>query len=123
LPSCKILHIEKDDFFSSRVVYFKGTANLKVKQPVVWLPQDEIGSSPTTPLVLDKGIYKGQMIHGEVTHGGVKRVFAEEVDGNCQGAVFRFIQGLEVGVNRMAWGTDGVLYVGGVGSSGNWQNN
>jgi cytochrome c len=55
-----------------------------------------------------------------VTHGGIKRVFAEKVGGAYQGAVFRFTQGLEAGVNRLTWGPDGALYVGGVGSTGNW---
>lgn len=34
--------------------------------------------------------------------------------------MFRFIQGLEAGVNRIAWGPDGALYAGGIGSTGNW---
>ena len=60
------------------------------------------------------------MIHGELAHGGVKRVFVEKVNGAYQGCVFRFIQGLEAGVNRMVYGPDGALYIGGVGSTGNW---
>ncbi|MEM8527769.1 MAG: family 16 glycoside hydrolase [Bacteroidota bacterium] len=123
LPSSKIMHITEGDFFGSRAVDFEGTANLEMKSPVVWLPQDEIGNSPTTPSYLNEGIYKGQMIHGEVTHGGLKRVFVEKVEGEYQGAVFRFVQGLEAGVNRVVWGPDGALYIGGVGSSGNWQQN
>ena len=75
LPSSKIVHVTKGDWFGSRSVDFEGTATLKEKKPVVWLPQDEIGNSPTTPSYLNDGPYKGQMIHGEVTHGGVKRVF------------------------------------------------
>jgi len=63
------------------------------------------------------------MIHGEVTHGGVKRVFVEKVNGNYQGCTFRFIQGLEAGVNRMTWGPEGALYIGGIGSTGNWLQN
>jgi len=122
LPSSKILHITDGAFFASRAVDSAEVANLPVKLPVVWLPQDEIGNSPSTPLALDDGPYKGQMIHGEVTHGGVKRVFVEKVNGEYQGAVFRFIQGLEAGVNRMVWGPDGALYIGGVGSTGNWQH-
>jgi cytochrome c len=62
------------------------------------------------------------MIHGEVTHGGIKRVFVEQVDGQYQGAVFRFTQGIEAGVNRIMWGPDGRLYVGGIGNPGNWQH-
>jgi len=120
LPSCKILHVEEGDFFGSRAVDSARVAQLTVKQPVVWLPQDEIGNSPTTPAYLNDGPYQGQMIHGEVTHGGVKRVFVEKVNGEYQGAVFRFIQGLEAGVNRLVWGPDSALYVGGIGSTGNW---
>ncbi len=120
LPSSKILHVSKGAFFGSRAVDSARVAQLPVKLPVVWLPQDEIGNSPSTPSYLNDGPYKGQMIHGEVTHGGVKRVFVEKVDGEYQGAVFRFIQGLEAGVNRLVWGPDGALYVGGIGSTGNW---
>ncbi|MFT4761346.1 MAG: cytochrome c [Paraglaciecola sp.] len=122
LPSCKIMHLTEGAFFNSYAVNPEFQAAKKpIKQPVVWLPQDEIGNSPTTPLAINDGPYKGQMIHGEVTHGGVKRVFVEKVAGEYQGCVFRFIQGLEAGVNRMVWGPDGGLYIGGVGSSGNWQ--
>ncbi len=120
LPSSKIIHITDGDWFGSRAVDFEGTADFVEKKPVVWLPQDEIGNSPSTPAAINVGPYKSQMIHGEVTHGGVKRVFVEEVEGVYQGALFRFIQGLEAGVNRLAWSPDGDLYVGGIGNSGNW---
>ncbi|MDB4768576.1 DUF1080 domain-containing protein [Saprospiraceae bacterium] len=120
LPSSKIVHVKKGSWYGSRSVDFEGTSDLIEKKPVVWLPQDEIGNSPSTPLALNDGVYKGQMIHGEVTHGGVKRVFVEKVNGEYQGCVFRFIQGLEGGVNRMVWGSDGALYVGCIGNPGNW---
>ncbi len=120
LPSSKIVHVTKDAWFGSRSVDFDGTAGLKEKKPVVWLPQNEIGNSPTSPTYINDGPYKGQMLHGEVTHGGVKRVFVEKVNGEYQGCVFRFSQGIEAGVNRLRWGPDGALYVGGVGSTGNW---
>jgi len=122
LPSSKIVHVSQDAFFGSRSVDSVGVANLKEKLPVVWLPQDEIGNSPSTPIALQDGIYKGQMIHGEVTNGGVKRVFVEKVNGEYQGIVFDFIQGLEAGVNRMVYGPDGALYIGGVGNPGNWSH-
>jgi len=123
LPSSKIVHVSKGDWFGSRSVDFEGTANSTEKLPVVWLPQDEIGNSPTTPSYINDGPYKGQLIHGELTHGGVKRDFVEKVNGQYQGCVFRFIQGLEAGVNRLVWGPDGALYIGGVGSTGNWRQN
>jgi len=47
----------------------------------------------------------------------------EEVNGKLQGCLFRFIQGLEAGVNRITWGPDGALYAGGIGNPGNWQHN
>lgn len=120
LPSSKIVHVRDGAWFGSRSVDPEGTKDKKEDLPVVWLPQDEIGNSPSTPLAIDLGPYKGQMIHGEVTHGGIKRVFVEEVNGQLQGCVFRFIQGLEAGVNRIAWGPGGDLYVGGIGNPGNW---
>ena len=120
LPSSKIVRVDKDAWFGSRSVDFEGTKGMEETQPVVWLPQDEIGNSPSTPLSLNIGPYKNQMIHGEVTHGGVKRVFVEEVEGVTQGALFRFTQGMEAGINRLRWGPDGSLYVGGIGAPGNW---
>ncbi|MEM1270310.1 MAG: family 16 glycoside hydrolase [Bacteroidota bacterium] len=120
LPSSKIVVVEPGAFYGNRSVDPDGVADLEETPPVVWLPQNEIGNSPSQPAVLDVAPYTGQMVHGEVTHGGVKRVFVEDVEGQFQGAVFRFTQGLEAGINRLAWGPDGALYVGGIGSSGNW---
>ncbi len=120
LPASKIMHVQEGAWFGSRAVDFDGTADKTETKPLVWLPQDEIGNSPSTPMAINDGPYKGQMIHGEVTNGGIKRVFVEKVNGNYQGCLFRFIQGLEAGVNRIKWGPDGALYVGGIGSSGNW---
>src|SRR5690625_4026310 len=120
LPSSKIVELTEGAFYGSRAVDFEGTAGLQETLPVVWLPQDEIGNSPGEPAPLNIGPYQNQMIHGEVTHGGIKRVFAERVNGRLQGAVFRFTQGLEAGINRLAWAEDGSLIVGGVGNPGNW---
>jgi len=120
LPSSKIVQVQEGAWYGSRSVDFEGTEGLTETPPVVWLPQDEIGNSPSTPLSINVGPYTNQMIHGEVTHGGAKRVFVEEIEGQRQGALFRFIQGLEAGVNRLRWSPDGDLYVGGIGSTGNW---
>jgi cytochrome c len=122
LPASKIIHLQPGAWYGSRSVDFEGTEGKTETQPVVWLQQDEVGNSPSQPAKLDVGPYKNQMIHGEVTNGGIKRVFAEKVNGAYQGAVFHFTQGLEAGVNRLTWGPDGALYVGGVGSTGNWSH-
>ncbi len=120
LPASKIVHIQEGEFYGSRSVEFPGSSTLAEKKPVSWLPQDEIGNSPSQPVLINVGPYQNQMIHGEVTHGGIKRVFVEEINGQLQGALFRFTQGLEAGVNRLVWGPDGKLYIGGVGNPGNW---
>lgn len=120
LPSSTIVPVIEGAFYGNRSVDFEGTANLPETPPVVWLPQNEIGNSPSQPAPINDGPYKGQMIHGDVTHGGLKRVFVERVDGVLQGAVFRFTQGLMAGINRTIIGPDGGIYVGGIGSTGNW---
>lgn len=120
LPASKIVHVQEGAFYGSRSVDFEGTADLEETLPVIWLPQDEIGNSPSQPGILKDGPYSGHMIHGEVTNGGIKRVYVEEVGGQYQGALFRFTQGLEAGVNRIAWSPSGELYIGGIGNPGNW---
>ncbi len=123
LPSSKIIHLKKGDWYGSRSVDFEGTEDLEETKPVVWLPQDEIGNSPTQMVGIDFGPYKNQMLHGDVYHGGLKRVFVEEINDKLQGCVFRFSQGLEAAVNRLRWGSDKSLYVGGIGNPGNWGQN
>lgn len=89
--------------------------------PAVYLPQSEASNSPAQMVEIPEGQpYAGQMLMAEITLGGLKRVFLEEVDGRWQGAVFRHSHGFEAGLNRLAWGPDGCLYVGCMGASGNW---
>ncbi len=120
LPSSKLLALQPGAFYGNRSVLEAAADALPVTPPVLWLPQGEIGNSPSQPARLDIGPWRGQMIHGDVTHGGLKRDVIETVDGVTQGCVIDFCQGLEAGVNRLAWGPDGALYVGGIGSTGNW---
>ncbi|MCH8204246.1 MAG: DUF1080 domain-containing protein [Candidatus Hydrogenedentes bacterium] len=118
LPANKFVHIRKDDytFFGHRGKFRGDVSGLKDTPPTLWLPLTEIANSPTQPVTLHHGPYEGQMIYGDLTHGGIKRVFLEKVAGEYQGAVFRFAQGLEAGILRMDWGPDGSLYVAGLGS-------
>ncbi len=122
LPSSKLLHLETGAFFGSRAVLEAGAKDLAVTPPVVWLPQNEIGNSPSNPTAIPAsfGPYAGQLCHGDVTHGGIKRDVLEVVDGVWQGCVIDWSQGFEGGVNRTSFGPDGAMYVGGIGSSGNW---
>ncbi|MFY0608276.1 MAG: DUF1080 domain-containing protein [Cyclobacteriaceae bacterium] len=120
LPASKMNHVKEGAWYGSRSVDFEGTEGKIQDEPVVWLAQDEIGNSPSTPLYINHGPYKDQMILCEVTHGGLKRIALEKINGNYQGAVFRFSQGIEAGVNRIAWAPDSSLVLGGIGVGGNW---
>ncbi len=122
LPSSKLMHLSTGAFYGSRAVLGNQAAELEVTPPVLWLPQGEIGNSPSQPALIPdgNGPYSGQMCHGDVTYGGVQRDFIEKIDGVYQGCVFPFTQGLEAGINRLTFGPDGALYVGGIGSTGNW---
>ena len=96
-----------------------------VTEASVWLPQDEIANSPSEPVMIPAGWpFAGQMLVGDVKYGGVNRVSLQQVDGVWQGAAYRFTQGCEGGINRLAFGPDGALYVGGIGgdhaSTWNW---
>ncbi|MEM7517395.1 MAG: DUF1080 domain-containing protein, partial [Planctomycetota bacterium] len=90
-------------------------------QPALWMPQNEVVNSPTEILRIPKGRpFAGQLLVGELTAGGIRRVALERVNGVLQGALFRHTQGFEVGIHRMRYGPDGALYVGGIGAGGNW---
>src|SRR5262249_29886325 len=56
--------------------------------------------------------FDGQVFTGDQTLCTVMRVTMEKIDGVYQGACYPFRQGLQCGVNRLAWGKDGSLLVG-----------
>ncbi|MFD3533299.1 lectin [Streptomyces sp. NPDC058664] len=120
LPSSKLVHIKQGRFFNHHTNPDGPFDNQPVTKPVLWLPQNEIANSPSTPLQLTEGPFAGQMLFGDVTYGGIQRAFLEKVGGEYQGAVFRLTQGLEAGVTRISVGPDGALYAGGLGAGGNW---
>jgi hypothetical protein len=120
LPASKIVRVEEGAFFGNRSVDPAGTQGRTDTPPVFWLPQFEIGNSPSQVGHFPGPPFEGQLLWGDVTHGGLKRGFVERVGGVEQGAVFRFTQGLDAGINRFSWAPDGSLVVGGIGSTGNW---
>ena len=120
LPSSKLVKIEKGAFFNHYTNPDGAYDAEKPTRPVLWLPQNEIANSPSTPVLLKSGPYRGQILFGDVTYGGLQRAALETVNGQEQGAVFRHTQGLEAGVNRVSIGPDGAIYVGGLGADGNW---
>lgn len=120
-PANKLIHVKQGEFLGMHWGLPDGLKETPpIAPPAIWLPENEIGNSPSQPVLIHSGPYKGQMLHGDVTHGGIKRDFLEKINGQYQGAVFRFTQGLEAGVNRLCWGPDSALYIGGVGMVGGW---
>jgi hypothetical protein len=84
----------------------------------VWFPYRKMGQSTADFLLYAGhspggfGPFQGQVFVGDQTLCTVMRVDLEEVDGFHQGACFPFRQGLDCGVNRLAWGSDGSMFVG-----------
>ncbi|WP_306211097.1 family 16 glycoside hydrolase [Actinoplanes sp. RD1] len=120
LPSNKLLRIEEGAFYNHYTNPDGPYDSQPVTRPVLWLPQNQIANSPSTPVLLNSGPYQGQLLIGDVTYGGLQRAALETVHGVEQGAVFRHTQGLEAGVNEVSIGPDGAVYVGGLGADGNW---
>lgn len=122
LPCNKLIHLKKGDYLGMPwgILPDSLSTTPRTTPPAILLPEDEIANSPSQPVLMQDGLYKGQMLHGDVTHGGINRDFLEKINGDYQGAVFRFTQGLEAGVNRLCWGPDGALYVGEIGMVGGW---
>ncbi|MEH0824354.1 MULTISPECIES: family 16 glycoside hydrolase [unclassified Micromonospora] len=120
LPSSKLVHVKQGRFFNHYMNPAGPFDANPVTAPVLWMPQNEIANSPSTPLYLKSGRYAGQFVIGDVTYGGLQRAYVEKVNGEYQGALFRLTQGLEAGVTEVNLGPDGAIYVGGLGSGGNW---
>jgi hypothetical protein len=94
---------------------------LPYNPPAVMLPQTDIANAPGQPVYVKSGIFKGQYLYGDVTYGGIQRVFLEKAGGEYQGGVTRFTAGLQCGVSRLAFGSNGDLYLGEIGDEdGNW---
>ena len=97
-----------------------------VDPPAIWFPYGRMGQSASEPkwdTTAGKfGPFAGQCFVGDQTRSMVMRVALEKVNGVFQGACFPFRSGLQCGVNRLAFGPDGSLYVGqtnrGWGSTG-----
>ncbi|MCP3422926.1 family 16 glycoside hydrolase [Nocardioides pinisoli] len=124
LPANKLIEVKPGEFYNHFTTEPDGSPgrfdDQPVTKPVLWMPQNEIANSPSTPVMVDAGPYQGQMFIGDVTYGGLQRADLEKVDGRYQGALFRMTQGLEAGISRVLKGPDGSIVVGGLGAGGNW---
>ncbi|MFC4857087.1 family 16 glycoside hydrolase [Actinophytocola glycyrrhizae] len=120
VPTSKLVRVKQGAFYNHHTNPDGPYDDQPVTEPVLWLPHGEISNSPSNPLMLTNGAFKGQMVFGDVTYGGLQRAYLEKVGGEYQGAVFRMTQGLESGVSRISLGPDGAIYTGGIGWEGNW---
>ena len=102
--------------------------------PAIWMPYGGFSNSPARPILLKEGPYAGQMISGDIYHGGILRYFLEEVEKEWQGATFPMMDGgsagVGFGVNMFHYaGNGGLLAAGigggscGLGGSFNWSYN
>ncbi len=84
--------------------------------PAVWLPYAKLGQSATgiaCDLTAGKfGPFAGQLFVGEFTFSWINRVFLEKIDGEYQGAAFRFLGDLQCGPIRLEFLPDGSLLSG-----------
>ncbi|MBK7948173.1 MAG: DUF1080 domain-containing protein [Deltaproteobacteria bacterium] len=119
LPASKLIRIEAGADYGWRPPG-EVPDPARVTPPTLWLPQNEIGNSPTQPVVPTAGPYAGHVLFGDVFNGGLKRAVLEEVGGVWQGAAFHFSGGLAAPVNRLVEAPDGSLVAGEIGSPGNW---
>jgi hypothetical protein len=130
VPTNKLVHLKPGRFYGFRTSK-NATSTTQESPPAIWLPYGTFSNSPTRPLLLTDGPYKGHMLAGDVMHGGLQRYFLEKVGGEYQGVAFRFSQGIRYGVNELVPGPDGSIYTAGIGGgggtgmggSGNWNYN
>ncbi len=90
---------------------------LPARQPEsVWFPYRKLGQSAADILLDDTdgafGPFGGQLFVGDQTLATVMRVSLEKINGHYQGAAYPFIEGLQCGVNRLAFAPDGSMFVG-----------
>lgn len=136
LPSNKLIHLKEGHYYGHN----KNTGNTffseTITPPTAWIPYGQhISQSPSDPIHVKEGLFKDQLLIGDIRNAYIRRYFLDEVDGEYQAAVFRFIDGIpdvggiQSGVNRLRWGPNGNLYIFGVGDhglgggGGNWKWN
>ena len=87
--------------------------------PSVFFIHGDLANSPGEP-VFDEtggrfGPFEDQIFVGDQTRSNLMRICLEKVQGQYQGAIFNFIDGLQSGVVRNQFDSQGTLYVGQTG--------
>ena len=118
LGTCKLNHCRPGKFFGypsstpmPREVFQKPDG---FAPPAVWFPRALSTSTSGGTTIPDGcfGSFAGQLLVGDFGTSSILRVALERVNGEWQGAVWPFARGFASGVNRLAFGSDGKLYVG-----------
>lgn len=137
-PTNKLIHLKEGAHYGYRhsgIAADSAWNALQETPAAVFLPQEGGGgngnknstgvfsNSPGAPLYLTQGPYAGQFLMGDVTWGGIQRFFVEKVNGEWQGAGFAWMGGLESGAFRLLEGPGGDIYVGQIGTTGDWSWN
>ncbi len=88
--------------------------------PAIYLEHNQVANSPCQIVVMPDGEFKDQLLITDIKYGGLRRGWLENVAGQWQGGAVASSQGFEVGTNRIVWGPDGKLYIGGTGATESW---
>jgi Glucose / Sorbosone dehydrogenase len=126
MAACKLNHVTPGKFYghpsawpAPQEDYGKHT---RFDPPAVWFPYKLARSTTGLVEITDDrfGPFKGQLMVGDFQNAIVTRVQLEKVNGEYQGAVWPFLKQFQSGVNRLVYGPDGKLYVGGLQAPRSW---
>ena len=126
IAACKLNHVTPGKFYghpsawpAPQEEYGKHT---RFDPPAVWFPYKLARSTTGLVEITDDrfGPFKGQLMVGDFQNAIVTRVQLEKVNGEYQGAVWPFLKQFQSGVNRLTYGPDGKLYVGGCQAPRSW---
>ncbi len=112
MPCSSLFHVTPGAFFGHRYDPPHPLASRPVKGPALRLPHVELSVSPTQPVFLHDGPFRGQMVFGDISFSGLLRASLEQVDGVWQGVALRFSSGLQAPANRLLEGPAGAILAG-----------
>ena len=127
IGACKLNHVTPGKFYghpsawpAPQEEYGKHT---RFDPPAVWFPYKLARSVTGFAEITDDrfGPFKGQLMVGDFQNAIVTRVQLEKVNGEYQGAVWPFLKQFQSGVNRLVYGPNGKLYVGGCQAPVSWK--
>jgi glucose/arabinose dehydrogenase len=119
IGACKLNHLREGRFYG----YPSGFPAPKEEferpktfsPPAVWFPRKLSPSASGIEPITDGrfGPFQGQLMVGDFQNSFLMRVELEKIKDEWQGAVWPFLKGFLGPVNRLRFGPDGKLYVGG----------